>query len=78
MLELCPTYGSEIELISTGDRAVKITCQYEGYARIIADRLKLQKNVAKLHELGYENVMIVFTDIKKNVITLNVETCYLL
>ncbi len=78
MLELCSTYGSEIKLVSTGDRTVKITCQYEGYARIIADKLKLQKNVAKLHELDYEKVMIVFTDIKKNVVTLNVETCHLL
>lgn len=75
LIQLCPPYNSSFQLLSTGDRTVKIDFQYEGYARIIADLLKLQRNIAKLEALGYEKILVVFTDIRKKEVTLIVETC---
>lgn len=58
LLDLCPLYGTEFSLNIINDRTVQLVCQYEGYARIIKDLLKLQKNVAKLRGLGYNEIVI--------------------
>ena len=57
-IELCPLYGTEFVLTAVGTGAAQIVCQYEGYARIIKDLLREEKNVAKLGELGYVKIVI--------------------
>jgi hypothetical protein len=58
LLRVCPLHGTALKVTLTSDRAAEITCQYEGYARILNGLLSKKENVAKLKELGYEKVLI--------------------
>lgn len=56
--ELCSPCGSTFKLAIDDDRVAHLACQYEGYARILKGLLLKKKNVARLHQLGYEKLVI--------------------
>lgn len=58
--QVCSPHDTDLKLTYIKPGVVEVSCQYEGYALILAGILSKKKNIARLYELGYTDLIIKF------------------